>query len=85
MANHSSAQKRNRQNQIRSDRNRSVRTRVRGAVKVARQAIEAQAEDKDALVKAAITELYRAASANVLKAHNASRSVSRLMKAAASK
>jgi len=85
VANHSSAQKRNRQNQIRAERNRSIRTRVRGAVKAARAAIDAQADDKDVLVKNAVAELYRAATKNVLKAHNASRSVSRLMKAAASK
>jgi len=83
VANHSSAKKRNRQNNIRRDRNRGVRSRVRGAIKAARTAIESNAEDKDALVTAAVREVYRAASKNVLAARNASRTVSRLMKAAA--
>jgi small subunit ribosomal protein S20 len=83
VANHSSAVKRNRQNQERGDRNRSIRTRVRSALKVARQAIEDKAENKDALVTTAIKELYRASSRNVYKKANASRMVSRLMKASA--
>ncbi len=82
MANHSSAVKRNRQTQERGDRNRSIRTRVRTALKVARKAIEDKTDDKDALVKTAVKELYRASSRNVYKKANASRMVSRLMKAA---
>lgn len=84
MANHRSATKRNRQNNVRRDRNRAIRSRVRGALKVARDAIESNADDKDTLVKTAIREIYRASSKNVIVAGSASRTVSRLMKAAAS-
>lgn len=82
MANHSSAQKRNRQNTIRRDRNRAVRSKVRGAIKLARAAIESKADNKDALVKDAIREIYRASSKNVFASGMASRTVGRLMKAA---
>lgn len=83
MANHPSAQKRNRQNNVRRDRNRAVRSRVRGAIKAARVAIESNADDKKAAVDLAVREVYKAASKNVLKSGTASRTVSRLMKAVA--
>lgn len=82
MANHRSAEKRNRQNNERNARNRSIRSRVRRAIRLAREAVAAKADNSEVLVKAAITEVYRAASKNVLPAGNASRTVSRLMKAA---
>lgn len=81
MANHRSAEKRNRQNQERNARNRSVRARVRRAIRLAREAVTNKAENRDELVKAAVTQVYMAASKNVLPAGNASRTVSRLMKA----
>lgn len=82
MANHKSAIKRNRQNTVRATRNKSIRSRVRNAIKHARAAIEAGAEDKNALVDQAVREVYRATSLNVLPQRTASRTVSRLMKAA---
>lgn len=82
MANHPSAKKRNRQNQKRRARNFANRSRVRTAIKNARMAISENAENKDALVKAAIREVYRTASKNVLAKNAASRTVSRLMRAA---
>ena len=81
MAYHPSADKRNRQNLKRRERNSALRSRMRTAVKRARQAITDKAADKDALVKAAIREIYKARSKNVLPANSASRTVSRLMKA----
>ena len=53
MANHRSAEKRNRQNQERNARNRSVRARVRRAIRLAREAVTNKAENRDELVKAA--------------------------------
>ena len=83
MANHASAQKRNRQNIVRNARNTALRSRVRGAIKEARAAIDSNADNKSALVQKAIDEVYKAASKNILKARSASRTVSRLMKASA--
>ena len=85
MAQHKSAEKRNRQNIVRKARNNNIRSRMRTAVKAARAAIASQAENKDALVKKALSEISRAASKNVLKKTTASRYVSRLMRASAAK
>ena len=82
MANHKSAIKRNRQNNLRAARNKSIRSRVRHAIKDARVAIEAGAEDKEAKLQKAVREVYRATSLNVLPNRTASRTVSRLMKSA---
>ena len=81
MAYHPSADKRNRQNQKKRVRNAALRSRMRTAVRRARQAIADKTTDKDALVKDAIREIYKAASKNVLPANSASRTVARLMKA----
>ena len=83
MAYHPSADKRNRQNQKKRVRNAALRSRMRTAVRRARQAIADKSKDQDALVKEAVREIYKAASKNVLPANSASRSVARLMKAGA--
>ncbi|MFO0727115.1 MAG: 30S ribosomal protein S20 [Myxococcota bacterium] len=82
MATHKSAEKRNRQSQKKNTRNSRLKSEMRTAVKAARNALASGAKDKDAAVKTAVTEIYRAASKNVLRSGTASRYVSRLMKAA---
>jgi small subunit ribosomal protein S20 len=79
VANHPSAEKRNRQRVKRTDRNRAVSAAVRTIVKKVRTAITAK--DKagaQTALKAAIVALDKAATKNVLHAKAASRTVSRL-------
>jgi small subunit ribosomal protein S20 len=85
VAQHKSAKKRNRQNIVRKIRNNDIRARMRTVVKAARAAIASQAENKDALVKKAISQISRAASKNILKTETARRYVSRLMRASGAK
>lgn len=82
MAQHKSAEKRNRQNQKRNSRNTALRSRMRKAIKAARQAMDSGAADKGDLVAAAIREVQKAGSKNVIKANTVSRYVSRLARAA---
>jgi small subunit ribosomal protein S20 len=83
LANTKSAEKRNRQAQKRRARNTIVRTRVKGALKKAREAISTKdaAKTGDA-VKDAIKTLSKAASKGVLHPRNAARRIARLTKAA---
>jgi small subunit ribosomal protein S20 len=78
MANHKSAEKRNRQRITRTVRNRALRTRVRSALKAARSALAEGREDAASLVKSAQSLLDRAASKNVVPKNRASRLKSRL-------
>ena len=82
MANHASAEKRNRQRVVRTERNRSVRQSVRTAVKKARAALESGDEQ---LAKQRITEaaraLDKAASKGVVHKKAASRTTSRMQAA----
>lgn len=82
MAKHASAVKRNRQSEKRKARNTALRSRMRRAVKKAREAIESNAPDKDALIKQALSVVNRTASKQVMKDSTASRTMSRLMRAA---
>ena len=82
MAQHKSAKKRWHQNDVRKLRNRGIRTRMRTTIKEARAAIANASDNKDSLVKAALSEISRAASRNVLTKGTASRYMSRLMRAA---
>jgi len=77
--NHRSAAKRQRQNENRRARNAAWKSRMRKAVRRARTAIESGAEDREALVKSAVSLVNRARSANVIHASTASRLVARLM------
>jgi small subunit ribosomal protein S20 len=54
---------------------------MRTAVKKARAAVSAKEKDADALVKEAVSEVYRAAAKSVIPKNTASRTVGRLMKA----
>ncbi|MCA9597119.1 MAG: 30S ribosomal protein S20 [Myxococcales bacterium] len=79
MANHPSAEKRNRQRTKRTDKNRAVRSSVRTAVRKAREAVEAG--DKKAAEEAvAVAEkkLARAAQKGVLHKNAAARTSSRM-------
>ena len=81
MANHASALKRARQNEQRRMRNKAVRTKLRGAIKSVRQAIEAK--DQDAArtaLSAAEPVIDQAASKGVLPKRTAARKISRLAK-----
>jgi small subunit ribosomal protein S20 len=83
LANIASAKKRNRQNVKRRIRNRDIRTRARKQVKIARQAVQADAKSADSAVRAATSELDRAAARGVVHKKNAARRKSRLMKSLA--
>ncbi len=78
MANHKSAVKRARQNEVRRARNRAVKTRVRATLKRAQEAVDSGADDAAALTRLAESQLRRAASKGVIPAKRASRLVSRL-------
>jgi small subunit ribosomal protein S20 len=83
MANHPSAEKRNRQRIVRTERNRSVKGAVRTLLKKARAAIAAPKDgDSAAAVAAAIKAVDRAASKGVVHTKMAARAKSRLAKAA---
>mgnify|MGYP001814298457 CR=1 FL=1 len=81
MANHKSAIKRARQNTIRQNRNKSVKTRTKNIVKSVRSAVEQN--DSDLAVKqlnTAKSMLAKAAKKGVIHKNAASRKISRLSK-----
>jgi small subunit ribosomal protein S20 len=83
MPNNPSAEKRMRQEIKRRAHNRSIKSLVRTEVTKARQAIATPSVNTEAAqnaVRAAISELDRAAKKGVLHKNNASRRKSRLMK-----
>jgi len=84
MANHASAEKRNRQRIRRTERNRSVKGSVRTLLKKARAALapSAKAGDSAAALAAAIKAVDRAASKGIVHAKMAARAKSRLARAA---
>ena len=79
MANHPSAEKRNRQREKRTARNRGVRSAVRTQIKAARAAIASKdpAAAAKALTEASVA-LAKAASKGALPKKTAARKVSRL-------
>lgn len=81
MANTASAKKRIRSNARKALRNKMIKSRVRSAVKQARQGISATdvAAAKQATL-AAVSELDKAAEKGVIHKNNAARRKSRLMK-----
>jgi small subunit ribosomal protein S20 len=72
--------KRWRQNERQRERNKTVRTAARTAVKKARTGISTQSDDASAAVQEAMSVLDRAAKRNVVHKNAASRQKSRLMK-----
>jgi small subunit ribosomal protein S20 len=79
MPNNPSAEKRMRQEQKRRTHNRMVKSIVKTSVTKARQAITSGVDSEEA-VRAAVSELDRAAKKGVIHRNNASRRKSRLMK-----
>jgi small subunit ribosomal protein S20 len=80
--NKKSAEKRVRQNERRRLRNRSKRSTLRKAIREVRIAIETKSlEGVDEKLSLAQSKLGKAAKTNLIKKNNASRRISRLMKA----
>ena len=83
MPNIKSAKKRVLVSATKQARNKSNNSALKTALKKANAAIEANAEDKDALVKAAIKKIDQAAAKGLLHKNNAARKKSALMLKAA--
>jgi small subunit ribosomal protein S20 len=79
MPNNAAAQKRMRQEQKRRLHNRSVKSLVKTQITKARQAVAVD-ENAEEAVRAAVSELDRAAKKGVIHRNNAARRKSRLMK-----
>lgn len=79
MANHKSAIKRAKQNEIRNIRNKSNRTRVKNMIKIVRGAIEENSQEKARVaLGTAIPVIQKAANKGAIHPKNASRKISRL-------
>ena len=82
MANHADAIKRNRQNLVRRQRNRSYRATMRNQVKAIRAAIEAgDAEKAQELLPTVTRTLHRTAQKGIIHRKNADRRISRIARA----
>ena len=81
MANHKSALKRIKQNEVRNERNRHTRSTLKTFIKRVREAVATKdaAKAKEALA-AAIPVIDKAATSGVIHSNNASRNVARLTK-----
>jgi small subunit ribosomal protein S20 len=80
MPNNPAAEKRMRQEQKRRLHNRSIKSLVKTQITKARQAINDEETNAEATVRAAVSELDRAAKKGVIHHNNAARRKSRLMK-----
>lgn len=81
MANHKSALKRIKQTEVRTDRNKHIRSTLRTFIKRVREAVEAKnVQLANEALKAAIPVIDSAATKGVIHSSNASRNVSRLTK-----
>jgi small subunit ribosomal protein S20 len=80
MPNNAAAEKRMRQERKRRLHNRMVKSIVKTQITKARQAINAGEENAEEAVRAAVSELDRAAKKGVIHHNNAARRKSRLMK-----
>lgn len=81
MANHKSAEKRNRQAQVRRLRNRVNRSKMKTAIKNLNTAIEGgNVEEAKAALAATVPVIAKTASKGTIHKKNASRKVSRLTK-----
>jgi len=78
MANHVSAEKRNRQRIKRTDRNRAAKSTLRTEIKKARGAIKAAPADAGSVVRSAESKLARAASKGIIPRKRASRVAGRM-------
>ena len=83
MANHKSALKRARQNELRRLRNKSTKTRIKSIVKDMRTSIEeTSGEDKMTKLNAAQSTIDKASKKGVIHKRTAARKISRLTKLA---
>ena len=81
MANHKSAEKRNRQAQARRQRNRANRSKMKTAIKNLNAAIDSgNADDAKTALAAAVPVIAKTASKGTSHKKNASRKISRLTK-----
>ncbi|MEL7209480.1 MAG: 30S ribosomal protein S20 [Actinomycetota bacterium] len=80
MANIKSQIKRNRQNEKRRLRNKTVRSELRTRAKLAGDAVESGADDADEQVRVAMATIDKAASKGVIHKNEAARRKSRLAK-----
>ncbi len=78
MANHASAEKRNRQRIKRTDRNRAAKSSLRTEVKKARAPVKAASAEAGKSVTSAESKLARAASKGIIPRKRASRVAGRL-------
>ncbi len=81
MANHKSSAKRARQTEVRTERNRAIKSRTRTAVKAFREAVAKKDDAAKELLALATKALNKAASKGVIHKRTAARSVSRLTQA----
>ncbi|MDH3755878.1 MAG: 30S ribosomal protein S20 [Acidimicrobiia bacterium] len=82
MANIKSQMKRNRQNEKRRVRNRTVKSELNTRVRKAGEAADAGADDTDEIVRAAIKRIDTAAAKGMLHKNTAARRKSRLIRRA---
>lgn len=81
MANHKSAEKRNRQAQVRRLRNRSNRSKMKTAVRSLNDAIESgNVEEAKTALASTVPVIAKTASKGTIHKKNASRKISRLTK-----
>ncbi|SDA18651.1 small subunit ribosomal protein S20 [Ruminococcus sp. YE71] len=83
MANIKSAKKRVLVNNAKAARNKAVRSDLRTALKKANLAVENNADDKEAVVKAAIKKVDKACAKGIIHKNNASRKKASLAKSLA--
>ncbi len=83
MANIKSAKKRVLVNNAKAARNKAVRSDLKTALKKANLAVENNAEDKEAVVKAAIKKVDKACAKGIIHKNNASRKKASLAKSLA--
>ncbi len=81
MANHKSADKRNRQSQVRRQRNRAIRSKMKTAIRNLNEAIESgNADEAKSALATAVPVIAKTASKGTIHKKNASRKISRLTK-----
>lgn len=81
MANHKSAEKRNRQSQVRRLRNRVNRSKMKTVIRSLNEAIESgSGEEAQKALKVAVPVIAKTASKGTIHKKNASRKISRLTK-----
>ena len=80
MANIKSQKKRNRQNEVRHERNKAVRSELKTRIKAATKALETGAEDATETVRLAQKRIDKAGTKGRIHKNQAARRTSRLMK-----